>query len=209
MKIKPSQLQARGYVSFENVKHNDLISFLNEKNKERKSFFSYTFLIILLFPIGLISYSFTKGVVSGEIEFLKSLLFCLSGVVLVFLFIPFHELLHGLAYKIIGARNISYFANWRKFYFAAISDQSVINVQEFRVVALFPFLFVIIAALISIPMVNDYWALLILCFAAVHNLFSSGDFALLNYMEIHKEKGIVTYDDKLKGETYFYVKSPT
>lgn len=207
MGIKPLQLEESGYSLFEKLKHDDLISFLNEKNKERKSFFFYLFLVVSLFPIALISYFLTKGIVSGEIETLKSLLFCLSGVALVFLFIPFHELLHGLAYKIIGAKNISYFANFRKMYFAAISDQSVINVKEFRVVALLPFLFVITVALIAILMVNIYWILLILCFVTVHNLFCSGDFTLLNYMEINNEKGIVTYDDKLKKETYFYIKN--
>lgn len=39
-----------------------------------------------------------------------------------------------------------------------------------------------------------------------HTLFCSGDFGLLTYLETNQEKEIYTYDDKEKGESYFFEK---
>jgi hypothetical protein len=41
-------------------------------------------------------------------------------------------------------------------------------------------------------------------FLFIHTVFCSGDFTLLNYLASNKE--MLTYDDKEKGETYFYKK---
>jgi hypothetical protein len=37
-----------------------------------------------------------------------------------------------------------------------------------------------------------------------HMGMCSGDFGLLNYFEIHKDKEVVTYDDLATGLSYFY-----
>jgi hypothetical protein len=132
--------------------------------------------------------------------------YCVLGVVLVILFIPFHEFLHALAYKIVGAKKVSFYLNFRKMYFAAISDKSVINLGEFKIVALTPFLFVMVVSLFLIFQVNEYWVFTILLFLLLHNVFCGGDFSLLNFMQTKKETRIVTFDDKEKSETYFYIK---
>jgi hypothetical protein len=44
-------------------------------------------------------------------------------------------------------------------------------------------------------------------FLFIHNIFCGGDISLLNYLA--SNKGMVTYDDKEKGETYFYIKQNT
>ncbi|MCL3779502.1 DUF3267 domain-containing protein [Prolixibacteraceae bacterium JC049] len=207
MNIQPNELENSGYVLIDKLKHNDLMVFLTEKNKTNKSFYSYLFLGCLIAPLPILSFFFTISFLQDKITIGSGLLYCLLGIGLVFLFIPFHELLHALGYRLVGARNISFFANIKKLYFAAISDKSVINLKEFKVVALFPFLFVIITGLALIPLISNNLLLTIITFITVHNLFCSGDFALLNYMQSNKHKGIVTYDDKAKGETYFYIQN--
>ncbi len=206
MKIKTEELEKRGYILADKLKHNELILFLNEKNKQKKSFYFYLYIIFLILPIPIISFLLTKHIIVGDVEVISGLLYCLLGFVLVFVFIPFHELLHALAYKVVGANNISFYSNLRKMYFAAISDRSVLNVNEFTIVALTPFLFVIFMFLFLVALMNIYWLLTALSFVAVHNLFCSGDFSLLNYMQINKDKGIITFDNKEKEETYFYIK---
>lgn len=206
MKIKPEELEKKGYILADKLKHNELISFLNKKNKQKKSFYFYLYLIFLILPIPIISFLLTKNIISGKTEIVTGLLYCLLGFGFVFVFIPFHELLHALAYKVIGAKNVSFYSNFKKMYFAAISDKSVLNVNEFKIVALTPFLFVILVFLLLVSQMNIDWLLSALSFITVHNLFCSGDFSLLNYMLINKEKGIVTFDNKERGETYFYVK---
>jgi hypothetical protein len=34
----------------------------------------------------------------------------------------------------------------------------------------------------------------------------SGDFGLLSYFDVHRDKEMVTYDDKAAGRSYFYAK---
>lgn len=206
MKIKPKDLEKKGYILADKLKHNELISFLNEKNKQKKSCYFYLYFIFLILPIPILSFLLTKNIVSGKIDSITGFLYCLLGFGLVFIFIPFHEFLHALAYKVVGANNISFYTNFKKMYFAAISDKSVLNVNEFKIVALTPFLFVILIFLLLVSQMNIYWLLTALCFITLHNLFCSGDFSLLNYMQINKNKGIVTFDNKEKEETYFYVK---
>lgn len=208
MKINPEDLEKNGFVFLEKLNHYDLLSFLNEQNKSKGLFF-YIFLVFLVIPIPLLSYFLTLHVLRNDIGILEGILFLLLGIGLVLLFIPFHELLHGLGYKLIGAKNISYFANLKKYYFATISDKSVINLSEFKIVALLPFLTVIICAIAIFPFITIQWQIATLGFVATHNLFCGGDFSLLNYLQNNKQRGMVTYDDKEKKETYFYVKSNT
>jgi hypothetical protein len=133
-------------------------------------------------------------------------LYSLLGVGLAMIFTPVHELLHALAYKIVGARNISFYSNFKKFYFATISNKSVVNLRAFKIVAFFPFLTVVIISILLFPYVIITWKIVILSFVATHNLFCSGDFTLSNYMQNNRHRGIVTYDDTEKEETYFYIR---
>lgn len=206
MNLKPEELEKNGYILIDELLHNDLTSFLTEKNKEHKSYFLTLYFIFFILPISIFSFLLTKGIISGEITVVKSLLYCLLGVLSVLLFAPIHELLHALAYKLIGANNISYFANLKKFYLATVSDKNVLNVKEFKIVALLPFVFVLVFALFLSTQVDTYGMLWLLSFVFTHNMFCGGDFSFLNYMEVNKHKGIVTFDDKEKGKTYFYIK---
>jgi hypothetical protein len=206
MKIEPNELEENGYVRSDELNHDDLTSFLKEKNQKSKGFFTYAFVVLLFIPIPILSYFFTYYVLQDQLTFMNALLSCLLGVGLVFLFIPIHELLHALAYKLVGADNISFLANLKKFYFAAIADQSVLNVKEFKIVALFPFLTVIIGAAFILPFVNEFWWLALLSFVSLHTLFCGGDFSLLNFMQRNKSKGMLTFDDRRNKKTYFYVK---
>lgn len=207
MKIESEDLDKNGYQLLDEVKHDELITFLSEKNKGPKSYFFYIYLISIFLPIPVLSFLLTKNMIQGSIEIYAAILQCVLGIGLEVLFIPLHEYLHALAYKSVGAKNISFYLNFRKMYFAAISDRSVINLNEFKIVALTPYLFAILMSLIIVFQVNEYWVLTILSFIFLHNIFCGGDFSLLNYMQINKKKGIITFDDKLKGETYFYVRN--
>ena len=206
MKIEPNELEEKGYVLNDELNHDDLTSFLKEKNTESKGFFSIVFLVLLFIPIPVLSYFFTYYLMQDKLTLLSALFSCLLGVGLVFLFIPIHELLHALAYKLVGAHNISFLANLKKFYFAAIADQSVLNAKEFKIVALFPFLTVCIGAAFILPFTDEFWRLALLSFVSLHTLFCGGDFSLLNFMQRNKSKAIVTFDDRRNKKTYFYVR---
>jgi hypothetical protein len=207
MKIKTEELDKNGYRLLDKLKHNELVVFLKEKNKGPKSFFFYIYLVSIMLPLPILSFLITKNIIEDRIDIYTGLFHCLLGIGLVVLFIPIHELLHALAYKIVGAKKLSFYLNFRKMYFAAISDKSVINLAEFKIVALTPYLFATVMSLFIVFQVNGYWVLTMLSFLVLHSFFCGGDFSLLNYMQTYKSAGIVTFDDKEKRETYFYIKS--
>jgi hypothetical protein len=44
----------------------------------------------------------------------------------------------------------------------------------------------------------------VLAALGLHTAGTSGDWALLNYLWLHRERRILTYDDAELGETYFF-----
>lgn len=121
--------------------------------------------------------------------------------------IVIHEFIHALAYKVIGAKNISFGMNLRKFVFYVQAHQQVLSYANMKVVALAPA--VVVAAITVVGMLVFYNQPMFFAFAAVfglHSLFCAGDMGMLCYFENRKEKEIVTYDDKTNNCSYFYEK---
>jgi hypothetical protein len=111
-----------------------------------------------------------------------------------------------LAYKSQGALHTSYDANLKKFYFLAVADKFVANKREFRIVALAPIVVISAVLLILTFFTGPLWTLTVLGALLVHTAFCSGDFGLLSYFDFHKDKDIVTYDDRKERVSYFYGK---
>lgn len=204
MKIEISELSNKNYILQDKLKHSELHKFLNEKLKLNKKWFFNIYMIILISPLCIISYTITKNLITKELTIVNSLIYIFLGIIISILFIPIHELIHYFAYKITGAKSVSFFLNFKKFYFATIADKFVTNLSEFTFIAILPFALVLIGTLISFPFLSVEFQLTAVIFLFIHNIFCSGDFTLLNYLASNKE--MVTYDDKEKGETYFYKK---
>ncbi|MFV0471667.1 MAG: metalloprotease family protein [Paludibacteraceae bacterium] len=121
--------------------------------------------------------------------------------------IAFHEIIHALAYKILGAKKLSIGVKLRKFIFFVMADKQVLDYRQFKKVALAP---AIIIALITIAgMILTYNQAMFYFFLSVfgvHSLFCGGDFGLLSYFENRKDREILTFDVKEEGKTYFYKK---
>lgn len=67
-----------------------------------------------------------------------------------------------------------------------------------------PFLVVTTTLTILLFVVNPAWTLTIAGILLTHTAMCSGDFAILSYFEFHKDKQVVTFDDKENGVSYFY-----
>lgn len=204
MKIEIFELSNKNYFLEDKLTHSELHKFLNEKLKLNKRWFFYVYMMILISPLGIISYTITKNLITQELSILNCLIYVSVGLIISILFIPIHELIHYFAYKITGAKSVSFFANFKKFYFATIADKFVTNLSEFTFIAILPFTVVLIGTLISFPFLTLEFQVAAMVFLFIHNIFCSGDFTLLNYLASNKE--MITYDDKEKGETYFYKK---
>ena len=123
--------------------------------------------------------------------------------------IAIHEIIHALAYKMVGAKKLSFGMRLRKFLFFVMADKQVLSYKQFKIVALAPAL--TIAALTIAGMALTYNHPMFYFFLSVfgiHSLFTGGDLGLLTYFENRKNDEILTFDVKEEGKTYFYRKKP-
>lgn len=203
MDIKPEDLEANDYVLMEKLEHMELIPFVRlYMSKWTRFGIIYTICNLLVFAAtGYFLIHFYKiGVYTME----DGLIHLFYGFAIAFLLLPVHEFIHVLAYKSQGALHTSYDANLKKFYFLAVADKFVASKKEFRIVALAPIVVISTVMLILLFFTGPLWTMAILGTLLVHTAFCSGDFGMLSYFDFHKDKVIVTYDDKAGKVSYFY-----
>ena len=117
--------------------------------------------------------------------------------------IPPHELLHGLAYRLLGARKIKFGMDLQQFIFYVTADRFPISKKELAVLAMTPFVLInlgLIALTATwISQFTIFSASLLLC----HNIMCIGDFAIISYAFSQKGE-LFTYDDIEKKKSYFF-----
>ena len=181
----------------------DMIPFVlsNIKKKGLMSCLFVAINVIGLFSIGVFSiWSIYTGWIPWFGFLIQLFLGILAGSIIV---IPFHELLHGLAYKILGAKKIKFGANLQQFFFFVSADRFLVNRKELYFLALLPFgvlnLALLMVALLWLPQYTILFGYLLLS----HNLMCIGDFAITNYVMNEKEE-VFTYDEPENKKSYFY-----
>ena len=126
-------------------------------------------------------------------------LFSLTALIII------HELIHAIAYLLVGARHISFGMQLRKFMFYVLSDKDVVNYKQFKIVALAPAIVVSILSLLALVIFHQqpifYFFLPIF---SLHSVFCGGDFGLLCFFQNRQNQKILTFDVKAEGKTYFY-----
>ncbi len=205
MKLTPQELSSNDYLLLEELNHKEVIPFV-QKNLKQKTFFSRLYTVINIFFFFLILAAFFIYYNNQNFSIGKSITHLCYGFAIAFLLTPLHEYIHVLAYKYVGAKNTSYDANLKKFYFMALADKFVANKKEFQIVALAPFLFVSLVCLNLLFLLPLFWKFTALGILLCHTAFCSGDFGLLSYFDVEKNKEVLTYDDVEKGISYFYGK---
>lgn len=118
--------------------------------------------------------------------------------------IPIHELIHGIACRVLGAKKIVYGVEWKHMMFYAAAHNFVMNRKQFAIVALSPFIiittFFMAAAILSEGLNSLMW----ISAAFFHGTMCIGDFGLLSFFNENSGKEIFTYDDITEKKTYFY-----
>ena len=205
MKLSVDQLPSLGYTRFSELRHDEVVPFIQE-SMNRSTFYSYFYKLMIISLFGWLGYMITYSLlIEGWIAFidLSKLLISLFLAVII---IPIHEWIHMAAYKISGARVTIFKSNWRKFYFIALADGFVTNVRTFKFVALAPFCILSCLALLSMLFIDPDWYYVPIGFLFFHSFACGGDFGLLSYITSYKNQDIVTYDDVQSGISYFYSK---
>jgi len=203
MRIDPKDLESSGYVLMDQLDHQQLILFVREYlRKATGAAMAYTAinLLILAFVVVLFWMEIESG--RGTVGELFTRL--AYGMAIAFALVPIHELIHGIAYKGLGAPRTSYAMNLPKFYFLAMADRFVANRREFRIVALAPFMTITLVGAVVFAMADLPVRFMVLGMVMTHTAFCSGDFGLLSYFEYHAHRDPVTYDDRASGLTFFY-----
>lgn len=180
-----------------------VIHQLSEKSKFTLSYMIYQVLMVL---IGI--FFFTGSIVLAFQGELQALYFSLAALVFCFsLLIIIHELLHGLALKLMGAKNINFGGYLKKFIFYAEADQFVLNRKQFAFVALTPLVFVQVVSFIGILFFMHsplfYFFIFVM---SVHSLFCTGDIGLLSILYKSGKDEIYTFDIKEEKTSYYYQK---
>jgi Putative zincin peptidase len=206
MKLSPEELADNGYILLGSLDHKKLIPFVNTYLKKWTRF-SVIYLVSNLILIASIIFCFWQNYGSDNFNFGDGLMYFSIGFLIAFLLIPIHEYIHVLAYKSQGADQTSYDYNLKKFYFMAIADKFVASRKEFQIVALAPVVAITTVLLFLLFFAGNLWIFTILGTLLIHTAFCSGDFGLLSYFDFHKDKEVVTYDDKENGISYFYGKT--
>lgn len=205
MKIEPVELEERGFVLLDKLEHDDLIPFIQKYLRERTRF-SILYLIfnVICFFLIALHIVFSAGMAGFSLG--MAVIQLSYGFIFAFGIIPIHEYIHVLAYRSQGASKTSYLVRLSKFYFLAVADGFVANKKEFSIVALAPFVIISACLIVAILLVPWDWKLTLIGALFLHTACCSGDFALLSYLDFHKDKSVVTYDDAENKVSYFYTK---
>lgn len=206
MKVKPEQLPSLGYRLDNELNHTQLIPFVKSNLRQRN-------------PVSLFYWSFNVVTFAGFIYFLireqrlttfQCLMQAFLGVFLFFIILlPVHELIHGLFYKILGAKKVSFAAQWRQLVFYGVADGFVADMKEFLIVALTPFIIINSALVLFMFFAssNLFWTL----FGALilHTGGCFGDYGLVSYFYNNRKQSPCTYDNAADKKTFFYLKQTT
>lgn len=206
MNLSPEMLEKNGYVLIETLDHSELVPFVR-KYLYRSGlwpfgYFGFNLLMFLI--IGVLAGAAVSGGNNIRISDILGMTF--AGFALSFLLIPLHEFIHAIAYRMCGAREVSYDADLKKMVFMAMAHRFVTSAKELRFVALAPFATISLLALATIPFLNGYHFFTVLGLIFTHAAFCGGDFAMISYLNVHNDKEVVTWDDKFSKVSWFYGK---
>ncbi|WP_319479799.1 DUF3267 domain-containing protein [uncultured Draconibacterium sp.] len=188
------------------VEHDEIKSFvLSQLDKGGwlvKGFMVYQTIMVLLGLIIItraLVLSF-RGIYEPLWYSIGTILFCVTVLVII------HELLHGIAIKLTGAKDVRYGAYFKKFIFYAEADRHVFNRSQFCFIALAPLVVVKLITLVGIiiffghPLVWTFT--LIMC---IHSLFCTGDIGLLSVF-FSTQSEVFTFDIKEERKSYYFRK---
>ncbi len=76
---------------------------------------------------------------SGDLSVGSFFIWFSLGIAGVILLIPIHELIHGLLFRLFGAKDVRYGVVWKKLMFYAVAHDFAVNYRQMLVIALGPF----------------------------------------------------------------------
>jgi hypothetical protein len=186
------------------IPYENLIQFVFENLKKRTGL-TFCFWLLCLIFLGLTV--FARIEISGLFPEADIILHTILGL-LVFpvICIPVHELIHIIPYYISGARNIRVGMDLKQYLFYVTAHRYVATPIRFIVVAVAPFIIISTALTLMVFLLPGLWKWSLSLFLFAHSTMCAGDFALLNFYFLNRDKKIYTWDDADRKIAYFYEK---
>lgn len=188
------------FVKVEELDHDDIAPFVLQNMRAQNPF-------TILFKLFLVIIGST--VTAQLIIFwagLESLLGFLAGILLLFTAgIIVHEVLHLIAYALLGARKLAIVPKWSQGAVVAAADGFVLAKNGFYFLAMTPFIVLTASGIYALFLITDpFLYAMTLSFLLFHTLACIGDFGLASYFYEQRRKKIFTFDDMVAGKSYFY-----
>lgn len=191
-------LLKQGYSLSETIKHQELNIFIsNHKWKFSLlhiAYVSFSFMLLAL-TVYLIVFSLNS--------IISSLLYSTLGVLISFLLIPIHELIHCAALKSFGAKRVTILPNFSQYYYLTISHHFLVGKNEIGWISLLPFILVTGIGFILYYFTSSNWQIVIISAILFHTSICSTDFRIVDFF-YSKEKEYKMYSDIEENETYLF-----
>jgi hypothetical protein len=201
LKVEDFEDQSK-YRQIQVIPYSDLVSFVLDYLR-RKTWLMVFFWTICLIMAGL---AMTVRInIAGYFPFKNILLHSLLGLIIFpLLIIPVHEIMHIIPFWLTGATRIRIGADLKQYIFYVTAHRHVIRARQFRLVALIPFVIISAALLVLIFILPGLWKWSLSLLLFVHTTMCAGDFAMLNFYHLNRQRKIYTWDDADEKMAYFY-----
>jgi hypothetical protein len=200
MKRNYSEILESHYELSEKIPIDDLGTWLNsvlfnKKDQEQEPVSKLKSALIAIAIFGLSGFLGFKFATNFTGSFF---IWCLGFIGL----IVFHELIHGAAYKYFGAPRVGFGFSTKSGMVYAYANKFVIDMDQFKVVALAPFVVISFLLVISMFLFTSSLAPISLVLF-MHTFLCYGDFTLAYYA--YKNPKHLTFDDLIDEKAvYFY-----
>ncbi len=173
-------------------------------NIRRRSIFSLLYAGLNVALLGFILVYLVDGMLAELISWGMLLKQGIAGIFAgSLLIIPVHELLHGLAYKMLGAKKIHFGADPEQMIFYVTADRHPISGREIYFLALLPFLLINLSAILVIILWFPHFTLFVLFLLLSHNIMCIGDFAISNYVFLTHTR-VYSFDIVSEKKSFFF-----
>lgn len=183
----------------------DIIPFVMAQIKKR-SLFPWLYFAINLGMLILILILSIKGFNDQSLHWKELIINAVTGIVAgSILIIPIHELLHALAYLILGARKIIFGADLSQLIFYVTADRYPVSGNQIHLLTMTPFVVINLAVAVLTGLVFPGALLFAGFFLLSHNMMCIGDFAISGFISGQRGR-VYTYDEPERKMSYFYEK---
>jgi hypothetical protein len=194
------ELRGEGFELLDELHYDDLLAFAARYFFEKTSWVTRLHHVLSVIALG----ALVAAVIIRDVPWLTALAqFALGFAIMFLIVLPIHEGLHALAYRAAGAREIRWKMIWRYLAAYVVAERFVAGRTVFFVVALAPFV-VITPLAILLAAGFPGWSVLWLTVLLWHTAGVSGDWALMNYYWLNRDREIFTWDES--GRSYFYAR---